>query len=296
MFQDILGNDKIKKSLEEGIKNNKISHSYLFLGQAGIGKKMIAKELAKGILCLNEDNKYCNNCKSCLEFEGGNNPDFFVIEPEGNTLKIDQIRNMQIGVQEKPIISSKKVYIIDNADLMTKEAQNALLKTLEEPPEFITIILIGENENAFLPTIKSRCMILHFNQIPDLDIKNYLEKNYNIQVSNNMLEVFQGSIGKAIELKDKQEIYKNIEEAIDNIEKEDLIDLIKKLDILYTSKDEILDILDYINIIFLRKAKENVKYTRCIKIVENTKRRITQNANYDMSIDNMLFNIWEEVV
>ena len=296
MFQDILGNDKIKKSLEEGIKNNKISHSYLFLGQAGIGKKMIAKELAKGILCLNEDNKYCNNCKSCLEFEGGNNPDFFVIEPEGNTLKIDQIRNMQIGVQEKPIISSKKVYIIDNADFMTKEAQNALLKTLEEPPEFVTIILIGENENAFLPTIKSRCMILHFNQISDLDIKNYLEKNYNIQVSNNMLEVFQGSIGKAIELKDKQEIYKNIEEAIDNIEKEDLIDLIKKLDILYTSKDEILDILDYINIIFLRKAKENVKYTRCIKIVENTKRRITQNANYDMSIDNMLFNIWEEVV
>ena len=203
---------------------------------------------------------------------------------------------MQIGVQEKPIISSKKVYIIDNADLMTKEAQNALLKTLEEPPEFVTIILIGENENAFLPTIKSRCMILHFNQIPDLDIKNYLEKNYDIQVSDNMLEVFQGSIGKAIELKDKQEIYKNIEEAIDNIEKEDLIDLIKKLDILYTSKDEILDILDYINIIFLRKAKENVKYTRCIKIVENTKRRITQNANYDMSIDNMLFNIWEEVV
>ena len=296
MFQDILGNDKIKKSLEEGIKNNKISHSYLFLGQSGIGKKMIAKELAKGILCLNEDKKYCNNCKSCLEFAGGNNLDFSVIEPEGNTLKIDQIRNMQIGVQEKPIISSKKVYIIDNADLMTKEAQNALLKTLEEPPEFVTIILIGENENAFLPTIKSRCMILHFNQIPDLDIKNYLEKNYDIQVSDNMLEVFQGSIGKAIELKDKQEIYKNIEEAIDNIEKEDLIDLIKKLDILYTSKDEILDILDYINIIFLRKAKENVKYTRCIKIVENTKRRITQNANYDMSIDNMLFNIWEEVV
>ena len=86
------------------------------------------------------------------------------------------------------------------------------------------------------------------------------------------------------------------EQAFDNLDKEDLIELIKKLDILYTAKDEILDMLDYINIILLKKARENIKYADCIKIVENTKRRIAQNANYDMSIDNMLFNIWEEVV
>ena len=256
---------------------------------------MIAKEFAKAILCLG-DNKYCDNCKSCLEFDGQNNPDFFIVEPDGNTIKIDQIRNMQKGVQEKPIISRSKVYIIDNADFMTKEAQNALLKTLEEPPEFVTIILIGENENEFLATIKSRCMIIHFNSISDSDMEKYLQENYNMNVTSNMLDVFQGSIGKAIELKDKQEEYLIIEQAIENIEKEDLIDLIKKLDILYTSKDEIFDMLDYINIILLKKSKENVKYTDCIKIVENTKRRIDQNANYDMSIDNMLFNIWEEVV
>ncbi len=295
MFQNILGNDKIKNLLQESVNNNKVSHSYLFVGKSGIGKKMIAKEFAKAILCLG-DNKYCDNCKSCLEFDGQNNPDFFVIEPDGNAIKIDQIRNMQRGVQEKPIISRSKVYIIDNADFMTKEAQNALLKTLEEPPEFVTIILIGENENEFLATIKSRCMIIHFNSISDSDMEKYLQENYNMNVTSNMLDVFQGSIGKAIELKDKQEEYLIIEQAIENIEKEDLIDLIKKLDILYTSKDEIFDMLDYINIILLKKSKENVKYTDCIKIVENTKRRIDQNANYDMSIDNMLFNIWEEVV
>ena len=295
MFQNILGNNKIKESLQESIKQNKVSHSYLFVGKSGIGKKMIAKEFAKAILCLG-DNKYCDNCKSCLEFDGQNNPDFFIVEPDGNTIKIDQIRNMQKGVQEKPIISRSKVYIIDNADFMTKEAQNALLKTLEEPPEFVTIILIGENENEFLTTIKSRCMIIHFNSISDSDMEKYLQENYNMNVTSNMLDVFQGSIGKAIELKDKQEEYLIIEQAIENIEKEDLIDLIKKLDILYTSKDEIFDMLDYINIILLKKSKENVKYTDCIKIVENTKRRIDQNANYDMSIDNMLFNIWEEVV
>ncbi len=295
MFQNILGNDKIKNLLQESVNNNKVSHSYLFVGKSGIGKKMIAKEFAKAILCLG-DNKYCDNCKSCLEFDGQNNPDFFIVESDGNTIKIDQIRNMQKGVQEKPIISRSKVYIIDNADFMTKEAQNALLKTLEEPPEFVTIILIGENENEFLTTIKSRCMIIHFNSISDSDMEKYLQENYNMNVTSNMLDVFQGSIGKAIELKDKQEEYLIIEQAIENIEKEDLIDLIKKLDILYTSKDEIFDMLDYINIILLKKSKENVKYTDCIKIVENTKRRIDQNANYDMSIDNMLFNIWEEVV
>ena len=295
MFQDILGNDKIKELLQETIKNEKVSHSYLFIGQAGIGKKMLAKEFAKAVLCL-ENNKCCDICKSCLEFDSQNNPDFVLIEPEGNNIKIEQIRNMQRKVQEKPIISGKKIYIIDNADLMTQEAQNALLKTLEEPPEFVTIILIGENENAFLATIKSRCMILHFNSISNLDMKKYLEDNYHMNVTSNMLDVFHGSIGKAIEIKDKQETYLLIEQAIENLEKEDLIDLIKKLDILYTSKEEILDMLDYINIILLKKSKQNVKYTDCIKIVEDTKRRINQNANYDMSIDNMLFNIWEEVV
>ena len=295
MFQNVLGNNNIKELLEEAVKNRHVSHSYMFIGQSGIGKKLIAKEFAKAILCL-DDNKYCNKCKSCLEFDGDNNPDFILIEPEGNNIKIDQIRNMQKRVQEKPIISRNKVYIINDADLMTKEAQNALLKTLEEPPEFVTIILVGENENEFLATIKSRCMILHFNSISNSDMKKYLEENYDICVTPNILDVFQGSIGKAIELKDKQEDYLVIEQAISNIEKEDLIELINKLDILYTSKDEILDMLDYINIILLKKSKENVKYTECIKIVENTKRRISQNANYDMSIDNMLFNIWEEIV
>ena len=295
MFQNILGNEKIKELLQDSLYRNKVSHSYLFLGQEGIGKKMIAKEFTKGILCLNDD-KYCNNCKSCLEFDGNNNPDFYIVEPEGNNIKIEQIRELQKKVQEKPIIATKKVYLIDNADLMTKEAQNALLKTLEEPPEFVTIILIGENDNAFLNTIKSRCMILHFNYISDTDIKKYIEKNYDMKITPKMLDIFQGSIGKAIELKDKQEQYLIIEEVIKNLENLDLIEFIKKLDILYTSKDEILDMLDYINIILLKKAKEDVKYTNCIEIVENTKKRINQNANYDMSIDNMLFNIWEEVV
>ena len=166
MFEKIIGNDSIKEQLVKSLNNNQISHSYLFIGIEGIGKKLIATEFAKAILCLN-DKKYCNNCKSCIEFDSDNNPDFLYIEPDGNSIKIDQIREMQKKLQEKPIISKNKVYIINNADKMTTEAQNSLLKTLEEPPEFVTIILIGSNENMFLTTIKSRCMILHFNKIDD---------------------------------------------------------------------------------------------------------------------------------
>ncbi len=295
MFENIIGNTNIKTVLEKSIKQNKLSHSYLFVGTQGIGKKMIATEFAKMILCL-DDNKYCNHCKSCIEFDTNNNPDFVLISPDGNNIKIEQIRDIQKRIQEKPIISEKKVYIIDNADLMTTEAQNCLLKTLEEPPEFAVIILIGSNSNTFLPTIKSRCTIMNFNKISDEEMTKYLREKCDVKnIDQNMLYMYQGSIGKALELKEKQEEYKNIENIINNINRYDLIDFVNNAEILYKSKEEINDILDYINVILLNKAKDEYLYTNCIQIVENTKKRLKQNANYDMSIDNMLFNIWEEI-
>lgn len=295
MFENIIGNTNIKTVLEKSIKQNKLSHSYLFVGIQGIGKKMIATEFAKMILCL-DDNKYCNHCKSCIEFDTNNNPDFVLISPDGNNIKIEQIRDIQKRIQEKPIISEKKVYIIDNADLMTTEAQNCLLKTLEEPPEFAVIILIGSNSNTFLPTIKSRCTIMNFNKISDEEMTKYLREKCDVKnIDQNMLYMYQGSIGKALELKEKQEEYKNIENIINNIDRYDLIDFINNAEILYKSKEEINDILDYINVILFNKAKDEYLYTNCIQTVENTKKRLKQNANYDMSIDNMLFNIWEEI-
>ena len=295
MFNSIVGNDRIKDALINSIKINKISHSYLFVGTEGIGKSLIAKEFAKMILCTDE-NKYCDKCKSCVEFDTDNNPDFKIIEPEGNSLKIEQIREFQSRVAEKPIISEKKVYIINDSDKMTQEAQNCLLKTLEEPPEYVVIILIGSNENAFLSTIKSRCMILHFDKISNEEIKKYLEENYQVKIDSQiMIDAFQGSIGKALQLKEKQEEYEKIEDVIYNLEKRDKIDILNMSEIIYKSKDEKLEILDYMNVVFIDLAKKSSKYAKCINIVEETKRRLQSNANYDMCIDNMLFNLWEEV-
>lgn len=290
MFKNIIGNDQIKEILANSIKNKNTSHSYLFIGINGIGKKILATEFAKKILCV--ENK--EDCEYEYKF---NHPDFMCINPDGNNIKIEQIRFLQKKIQEKPIISNKKVYIIDDADTMTPEAQNCLLKTLEEPPKFATIILIGANENAFLPTIKSRCMILHFKPIEDEEIKSYMEANYGINnLTSNHLSMFQGSIGKAISLKDKQTKYENINNIIESLEKKDIIEIIKLAEPLYKSKEEIFEILEYINVLLLTHAKENYLYTNCINIVENTKKRLKQNANYDMCIDYMLFNMWEELV
>lgn len=117
------------------------------------------------ILCQGESIKPCNKCKSCVELEANNNPDLIEIEKIDGSIKIEKIRELQEKILEKPIISNKKVYIIKDADYMTLEAGNCLLKTLEEPPSFITIIMTGSNESMFLNTIKSRCMKISFNKI-----------------------------------------------------------------------------------------------------------------------------------
>ena len=295
MFEHIIGNEKIKNELINTINLNKCSHSYLFVGTSGIGKKLIAREFAKMILCEGE-HKYCNKCKSCIEFDSKNNPDFQEIIPDGANVKIDQIRQMQSKVFESPIISRNKVYIIDDADLMTKEAQNCLLKTLEEPPEFVTIILIGSNESNFLSTIKSRCIILNFEDIESNSIMNFMKENFpKDNISENIIDAANGSIGKAILLKDKQELYASIDKIFNNIENLNLIDTLNTADIIYKSQEDKYDILEYINIILFQKLKYNTNYINTISIVEDAKKRLKANSNYNMTIDNLIMTIWEEI-
>ena len=290
MFENILGNEKNRNILEKSIKLNKISHSYIFWGIEGIGKKLIAKEFAKNILCL-EHQENCH-CKSCIEIDSNKNPDFQLIEPNEGKVKIEQIREMQRKVAEKPIISNKKVYIIEDSDMMTTEAQNCLLKTLEEPPEYITIILICTNEDNLLSTIKSRCTRMHFEPIDTREIKKYIEQNYSEQeISENIINLSQGSIGKVIKLNENKNIYENIEKILLSMNNKDLIDIIQMSEEIYNTKEEINSILDYMNVILLKLSKQNIKYIRCIDIVEQTKKRLKANSNYDMCIDNLLFNM-----
>ena len=290
-FNNIIGNQDAKDYLIKNIEFNNILHSYLFVGTEGIGKKMIATEFAKRILCLNKKDN-CN-CKSCIRFDGGNHPDFYVIDEEDN-IKVETIRILTEKVYEKPIVSEKKVYIINDCEKMTPEAQNCLLKTLEEPPEFVVIILITSKENLLLNTIKSRCMTVKFKNIDEKDLLDYCTNELNMKnVSPNMLKMFDGSIGRALKLKDYGEKYSEIENYIMNIENSSIIDIMQNKAIL--EKDSINDILEYVVVCLYSKANENIKYLNCIEYVNDCMSRLRSYSNYDMTIDKLLFKMWEEL-
>ena len=295
IFENIIGNEKNKELLNQIIRTNNIAHSYMFIGKESIGKMLFAKEFAKAILCIN-DSKPCGDCKSCIEFESSNNPDFEIIEPDGNNIKIEQIRELIKKVYEKPIVSNKKVYIINDSNLMTKEAQNSLLKTLEEPPEYVTIILIASNENLFLPTIKSRCTKIMFRKLTDSELKTILERKYNkLDIQELMLKIADGSVNKAVSLDGKEELYNKVNRIYSSLENVNIIELINSKEDIFKDKEEAIEMLEYINLIFFRKISSNLKYIECMKIVEDTKDRLKKNNNYDMTIDNLNMTVWEVI-
>ena len=311
LFENIVGNNKIKESLKNAVKSNNVSHSYLFVGKAGVGKKLFAKDLAKKVMCLGsnydaQDNVLrstrdntenvesenlsleFDNCDSCIKFDANSNPDFSIIVPDGKSIKIEQIRDLQARILEKPISSNKKVYIIDDADTMTEESQNCLLKTLEEPPEYAMIILIASNENRMLQTIKSRCVIIRFEDLTNEEISQILHTN-----DQDIIRLCEGSVAKADTISEKREMFAQLKNIADYLSKNSLIDVLNNSDLLYSSKDDIMTLLDFLNIIFFEKAKENIKYSKAINIIEKTKKKIMANNNYDMCIDYMLMHIWE---
>lgn len=301
-FENIIGNEEVKRILTKSIVSGKQSHSYLFLGPSGIGKTIFAREFAKMLLCDDTtiEGNTCNTCKSCIEFDGNNHPDYREIKPDGNTIKIEQIRMMQEKVIEKPVISKQKVYVIKDADSMTKEAQNSLLKTLEEPPEYVTIILVTANESLLLTTIKSRCTKIVFKKIEDNLLKEYLEKTEDkMNLSDTMLQIFDGSIARALSLKDKEEEYRQVERLFLTVDKTNPIDLINHAEVLYKNKEDILELLEYANLILYQQAIGNLeqskKYRKSMEIVEKTKGKLKANANFDMCIDNLLLEVWEEI-
>ncbi len=258
-------NAQIEEILKSTIKSNKIINGYIFSGNSNTKNYEYARLFAKMILCLDEKQKYCDKCKSCMMFNDNNHSDYFEINKESSeSIKIDEIREMQNKIIEKPITSKRKVYVINNAEKMTIEAQNCLLKTLEEPPEFITIILVINSENTILATIKSRCTKIVFTEENEKELTE-----------------------------EEKQRYLDLERIFGNTEKYKSIDLLNNIETLYKDKEHILENLDFINMIFIKKAKENLKCLEYIDYVEETKRKIKSNSNYDMCIDSLILKIWK---
>lgn len=287
MFENLVGNEKVKEYLNSTIENKNISHSFIFVGKPGIGKKQFAHQYAEMIMCL-QDGKCDGNsvkCDSCIKFEGNANPDYAEITPDGKTLKIEQIRNLQARIVEKPITSIRKVYVIDDADLMSEESQNCLLKTLEEPPEYAVIILIVSNESKILPTIKSRCVIIKFQPLTSKEIKQVKP-----ELSDDLIQLLEGSLLNAENIEQKKEQYAQLSNLVNVLENKQLVEVFNSADLLYKGKDDIITLLEYLNLIFFSRNEINA-----IPIIEKTKKKILANNNYDMTIDYCLMNIWDEL-
>ena len=278
-FENIKGQEFAKKYMINSINKGKINHAYMFEGIEGIGKETFAYDLAKILL----ETPHLENAPDCIR-----------VKLEGNSIKIAQIRNLQSDIVIKPH-KKYKIYIIDKAEKMTLEAQNALLKTLEEPPEYATIILICNNEAQMLTTIKSRCTKINFQKLNENEIKQYFQEIQNEEISNRILKLAEGSIGKAIQIKDKEELYKEVENIINKIEEIKKSQIWNFSEAIYKNVDDISEILDYMNIMFFEKGKIKPQYLNCIGLVENAKRRLKANSNYNMTIDNLLLQIWEEI-
>ena len=165
-FSEIVGQDHVKKILTNALKMGRIAHAYIFAGPRGTGKTTTARILAKSLNCENrKDAEPCNQCQSCISIDEGTFMDVVELDAASNR-GIDEIRRIREGAGYRPIEGKYKVYIIDEVHMLTKEAFNALLKTLEEPPEHVVFVLATTNLEKVPPTIVSRCQVLEFKNLP----------------------------------------------------------------------------------------------------------------------------------
>lgn len=238
-FQDILGHDTIKQHFQKAIELHKVSHAYILAGEAGMGRKSLAHAFALTLICERGKSQPCMNCHACKQVLSGNHPDLIhVTHEKPASIGVDDIRE-QINdtIMIRPYSSYYKIYIVDEAEKMTIQAQNALLKTIEEPPSYAVIILLTTNGDLFLPTILSRCVQLKLKPLQDSVIKKYLEEALGI--SENEAQLYaafaRGNLGKAIKLCDSEEfkdMYRRLLAMLRNVKNMDiseLLDFIKRL-------------------------------------------------------------------
>ncbi len=204
-FAEIVGQEDAKKLLKNAVMSGNHSHAYILSGEKGSGKMMLAEAFATMLQCENPSDDACMECHSCKQSLSRNNPDIiYVTREEGKAnIGVDVVREKIVNdVDIKPYSNKYKIYIVDEAERMNQQAQNAILKTIEEPPEYAIIILLTANHNAFLQTILSRCVLIQMKSVDTESIKNILKNKYEtVDYQANMVASFaQGNVGKAIAL------------------------------------------------------------------------------------------------
>ena len=325
-FKDVVGHSEIIQYIQNAVIEDKVSHAYNLNGEKGSGKKMLAGLFAQTLQCEKGGAEPCYECHSCKQAVSGNHPDIiWVTHEKPNSISVDDIRTqVNNTVDIKPYQGPYKVYIIPQADMMTPQAQNAILKTIEEPPSYAVFLLLTENAETLLPTINSRCVMLKLRNIKDTLIKKYLMENLEIpDYKADMCTAFaQGNMGRAIMLANSDHFNEIREEAVQllkHISEMELNEIVAAVKNISVYKLEITDYLDIIMIWYrdvllykatkeidkvvfkdqLQSIKEQARKSSyegielILESLEKAKARLKANVNFDLVMELLFLTIKE---
>ena len=326
-FKDVVGHKDILKYISSAVENNRVSHAYILNGERGSGKKMLANLFAMTLLCETGDNEPCGKCHSCKQAESGNHPDIIrVIHEKPNSISVDDIRTqVNNTVDIKPYQGPYKVYIIPQADMMTPQAQNAILKTIEEPPAYAVILLLTTNLDKLLETVQSRCLKLQTKPIRERDVLAYLMNVMGLtkEKAYFCLDFAQGNLGKAIKLAGNEE-YAEIVDSVVNVlthigdmDVETLGKAVKDIEQFKMSMNDYMDLMmmwyrdammikitgNVDKILFknefstLKKQAGKLTFKSIedkIDAIAKAEQRLLANANFEVTIELLLLTLKEE--
>ena len=325
-FGDIIGHEQIITHLRSAIALDMVSHAYILNGPEYSGKMMLAEAFAMALQCEGEGEQPCLECRSCRQATDHNQPDIIYVSHEKpNTIGVDDIRTqINNDIVIKPYSSRYKVYIVDEAEKMNQQAQNALLKTIEEPPAYAVILLLTTNADSFLQTILSRCITLNLKAVKEDVIRDYLMKHYQIpDYQADVCAAFsQGNVGKAVQLASSEDFGELKASVLQLVKRLDDIDLyefggaIKQIgeyklqindyfdlitiwfrDVLYMKATNDVDGLifkDEVYDIKRQAAKRSYQGIEIIlKALDTAKLRLNANVNFDLTLELLLLTIKE---
>ena len=325
-FTDIVGQEQLKEHLQNAIAMNKVSHAYIINGERNAGKEFIAKVFAMALQCEKKEVEPCGECHSCKQALSNNQPDIIYISHEKpKTIGVEDIRaQINNDIVIKPYSSPRKIYIVNEGEKMTPQAQNALLKTLEEPPEYAVIVILTTNVEALLPTVLSRCVVLNMKPVSDALVKKYLMEQLGVPdyKANICVAFARGNIGKAKLLASSEEFEKVKDEAIslvkniNDMEIHEIVKAIKKISEYKFDVNDYLDILMawYRDVLFFKATKdvnslvfkEEIQQIMrvsdrstyegietIVNALQSAKKRLEANVNFDLTMELLLLAIQE---
>ncbi len=251
-FEEIISQEKTIKYLRKAVREDKVSHAYIINGDKGLGKKTLANAFSLELFCTADKGRPCLSCHACKQTLAGTNPDIIYVKHEKpGIISVSEIRKQLVETALiKPYSGRYKLYIVDEAHKLNTEAQNAVLKTIEEPPPYVIICLLTNNSDIFLDTVKSRCVKLNMNHIKERRIEEYLKNSLGAgeEEAKRIASYSRGNLGAAIDMyrdEEKKRIYKENCEILKNIKWTDMAGVIEYARLLNKRDTDLREFVDF---------------------------------------------------